>query len=448
MKLRVLPVGLALGFVSAALFAKGDAPFEGAAHLRGGPERSAPLRGGAQDDAAGPWTDGSLVPDGSKSVHILKADEPILIEPRAGAERRGSAGLGEHLPLFSMKQAGGCKSAWLGVGPHAWVCGDGVELSKADAIPATAHTLQGGSDGLPYRYYFVGPDGSLGYRKLIEADIGQPDFEFESGFAVAIVEERNAGGQRYGRTGNDFWIPMRDLGPAHSISFQGAEVPDGLSSVPFGWVVVKSTTVFSGPTSAKPTSESIAEFVKVDVFEEQGMFEKFTRVGDGKWVRSADLRHPVVAAPPDEVDVASHERWIDVDLSTQTVIAMEGERPTYATLVSSGKGRQGAYNATPIGTYRIWVKLTSTNMDNLEDENANRYYRMETVPWVQYFSKGVGLHGAFWHRSFGHQRSHGCVNLAPLDAQRLFWWTGPHVPAGWTAVFPTGGDKGSVVRVR
>jgi hypothetical protein len=76
-------------------------------------------------------------------------------------------------------------------------------------------------------------------------------------------------------------------------------------------------------------------------------------------------------------------------------------------------------------------------MDNLEDEGASRYYRMESVPWVQYFSKGVGLHGAYWHRSFGQMRSHGCVNLTPLDAQRLFWWTGPHLPAGWTAAFPT-----------
>ena len=109
-----------------------------------------------------------------------------------------------------------------------------------------------------------------------------------------------------------------------------------------------------------------------------------------------------------------------------------------ATLVSSGRGRQGTYNATPIGTYRVWAKLTSSNMDNLEDENANRYYRMETVPWVQFFSKGVALHGAFWHHSFGHVRSHGCVNLAPRDAEKIFYMTNPRIPAGWTAVLPSG----------
>ena len=66
-----------------------------------------------------------------------------------------------------------------------------------------------------------------------------------------------------------------------------------------------------------------------------------------------------------------------------------------------------------------------------------KYYAIEDVPYVQYFAKGVGLHGAFWHRGFGHVRSHGCVNLAPLDAQRLFAFTSPHLPAGWTAVLPT-----------
>jgi hypothetical protein len=73
---------------------------------------------------------------------------------------------------------------------------------------------------------------------------------------------------------------------------------------------------------------------------------------------------------------------------------------------------------------------------------------MEDVPWVQYFAKGVGLHGAFWHRSFGHVRSHGCVNLSPLDAERLFWWTAPRLPAGWTAVLPGAYDRPVVVRVR
>jgi lipoprotein-anchoring transpeptidase ErfK/SrfK len=188
--------------------------------------------------------------------------------------------------------------------------------------------------------------------------------------------------------------------------------------------------------------------VKVDWLEEAGQFERFVRIGEDRWVAARDLRHPTIAPPPAEIDLTAKERWIDVELATQTLVAYEGERPTFATLVSTGKGKPGTANGTPLGTFRIWVKLTTSNMDNLEDENARRYYRMESVPWVQYFDKGVGLHGAFWHRGFGHVRSHGCVNLSPLDAQRLFSFTSPRLPAGWTAVLPSERDRGTVVRVR
>ncbi|MCK6592294.1 MAG: L,D-transpeptidase, partial [Polyangiaceae bacterium] len=166
------------------------------------------------------------------------------------------------------------------------------------------------------------------------------------------------------------------------------------------------------------------------------------------WLKATDVRRPSLAAPPPEVDVAAGERWIDVDLATQTLVAYEGPKPVFTTLVSTGKGRPGSVTVTPKGVFRVWIKLLSSDMDNLEDENAARYYRMETVPYVQYFSKGVGLHGAFWHRGFGQVRSHGCVNLAPLDAQRLFAWTSPRLPAGWTAVVPTAHEPGTVIRVR
>jgi lipoprotein-anchoring transpeptidase ErfK/SrfK len=87
-------------------------------------------------------------------------------------------------------------------------------------------------------------------------------------------------------------------------------------------------------------------------------------------------------------------------------------------------------------------------MDNLESEEANRYYAIQEVPWVMYFKEGYGLHGTFWHRSFGTVQSHGCVNLTPLDAQRLFHWTSPRLPAGWTAVLPARHERGTLIRIR
>jgi hypothetical protein len=65
-----------------------------------------------------------------------------------------------------------------------------------------------------------------------------------------------------------------------------------------------------------------------------------------------------------------------------------------------------------------------------------------------FFDKAVALHGAFWHRDFGHVHSHGCVNLPPIDARWVFDFTSPHLPAAWSAVFPTQLERGTLVRVR
>lgn len=394
-----------------------------------------------------------------KSARVLKEDQPLLDRPSGQAGRRGSADRNVQLPVFAAQRGEGCSGRWLEVGPAAWVCEDAVELSAAASIDPLRRTWRDAPDGLPLQYYFIGPDGSFGYRRLESADVEEPDTQLEPGFAVAIVEERVQGGTRYGRTHRGFWVPMRDLGPVHGFAFSGADVPAGAAEIPFAWVVVEKARLHarSGAGAFTPTTDSKARFERVPVLEEaQGVTGGFVRIvapepgrpGAGAWLALRDVRRPHVSAPPPEVDVDAGERWIDVDLATQTLVAYEGRRPVFATIASTGKGRKGAATATPPGTYRVWIKLLTSDMDNLEDENAARYYRMEDVPYVQYFSKGVGLHGAFWHRSFGQVRSHGCVNLAPLDAQRLFWWTSPRLPAGWTAVVPTAHEPGTAVRVR
>ena len=47
-------------------------------------------------------------------------------------------------------------------------------------------------------------------------------------------------------------------------------------------------------------------------------------------------------------------------------------------------------------------------------------FELRDVPWIQYFASGYALHGAYWHDVFGIARSHGCINLAPIDARYVF----------------------------
>jgi lipoprotein-anchoring transpeptidase ErfK/SrfK len=61
-------------------------------------------------------------------------------------------------------------------------------------------------------------------------------------------------------------------------------------------------------------------------------------------------------------------------------------------------------------------------------------FELRDVPWVQYFEDAYALHAAYWHDVFGIARSHGCINMAPVDAHRVFMWTDPPVPQDWHGV--------------
>jgi lipoprotein-anchoring transpeptidase ErfK/SrfK len=159
----------------------------------------------------------------------------------------------------------------------------------------------------------------------------------------------------------------------------------------------------------------------------------YEEAAGGFWVLSS----PLVAAKPEiPSDLAPNEKWIGVDLTRQTLIAFEGKKPVFATLISSGRRNTQDKEKdfpTPTGTFRIGEKHITTTMDG--DVASDGPYSIEDVPWVQYFQGSYALHGAFWHDNFGYVRSHGCVNLAPEDARTLFAWTEPKLPDGWHGVF-------------
>jgi lipoprotein-anchoring transpeptidase ErfK/SrfK len=104
-------------------------------------------------------------------------------------------------------------------------------------------------------------------------------------------------------------------------------------------------------------------------------------------------------------------RWIDVDLSQQTVRAYEGNTVVRAMIVSTGT----AYYPTPPGRFRIYAKYASTTM-------SGPGYYLTGVPHTMYFYRGYALHGTYWHNNFGRPMSHGCINLSRGDAAWLYSW--------------------------
>lgn len=169
----------------------------------------------------------------------------------------------------------------------------------------------------------------------------------------------------------------------------------------------------------------------------------YQQTSEGFWVKLSDVIAPKPEPPPDLVE---GEKWIDVDLGKQVLVAFEGKRAVYVARISSG--RRNPWDAqhdypTPTGVYRIREKHVTTTMDG--DLAADGPYSIEDVPWVMYFKGSYALHGAFWHDDFGHPRSHGCINLSPQDARALFFWVDPRLPTGWHGVFATGRSGTRVV---
>ena len=74
-------------------------------------------------------------------------------------------------------------------------------------------------------------------------------------------------------------------------------------------------------------------------------------------------------------------------------------------------------------------------------------FLLQHVPWVQYFKGSYALHATYWHDVFGTARSHGCVNMAPIDAHRIFFWSEPNVPKGWHGVYANDQEVGTVVYI-
>ncbi len=219
------------------------------------------------------------------------------------------------------------------------------------------------------------------------------------------------------------------------------------------------------------------------------------------WLRAEDIG--VVDKPPTWPDFADKgEKWIDVSITQQVLVLYEGRKPVYATLVSTGRDKLGDPKetlSTLRGTFRLQSKHIAAAMDseenssvsggsrghgakmsanaaetterlkkaeasgsslNAEDKRrlanidkgrdpeygitmrrGSSDFELRDVPWIQYFASGYALHGAYWHDVFGIARSHGCINLAPIDARYVFQWTDPPVPKGWHGI-NVGADMG------
>ncbi len=269
----------------------------------------------------------------------------------------------------------------------------------------------------------------------------------EKGFFVSIGEELREGDRSYWRTARGGLVAKTDAYPYGPKDYQGNQLTPEMS-FPVGFVMVKDgTKLLDLDDEGKlKVVRSVDKRAFVDVEEEvEHAGKTYMRTVEGLLVKKDVLRMPDLQPIPKGLDAWDH--WIDVDIGKQMLVAYEGARPVYVTLISSGKrGKPEEPFETPTGRFRIYSKQITSNMDGATATDGN--YAIQDVPWVMYFQGSYALHGAFWHESFGSVRSHGCVNLGPSDARWLFSWTTPFLPDSWHGVHASDDNLGTTVIIR
>ena len=421
------------------------------------------------------------LPPGTRSLRLIRTVAARL-GPDEAAKRIGTVAGDTRVGWRDAAAGPGCEKSWYAIDPQGWVCGDflepspkgpsGVELPRLDL-----------DEVVPGTYGKVVDTGSYVYTKAKggkkpppppppdPAPTTDPDDDFaeeraaaaEAAAAAGLVKGRpllgsvnlrkygelDAGGKLFWKISksDDEYLPASAIREHKPSTFQGVRLGDdtGLTlPLAFVWPRGGGTTAWThGAAHGGGSRGQLKWRTAVPVLETaqdaSGVFA--FRIGDGEWIDAANVRVAMPAAMP--AGVKPGERWIDVDLDRQLLVAYEGDLPVYATLVSTGLKD----TPTETGIYRIWKKVAETDMKGLTGEDP---YSVATVPWTQFFSpeKGLALHTAYWHDRFGYPKSHGCVNLSPRDARWLYFFTDPQVPPGWSMAAGVVEAPGSVVRVR
>lgn len=383
----------------------------------------------------------------------------------------------------------GCEGGWYQVEPRGYVCaGKGASLSLDHPIVLAAPKGPRRDDPLPYGYAVsASPAPHLYFKLPTQADQARVEGStYRTHVALSKVRFKDLPSdpipqllldgkplpQPYGTVKDLAYSVHRGRANDHSAfgmmaSFDWTDRRFGLTTEldlialdrtkPPKNTAVAGVEIREGGRPAFVVRSGTSRYEKAgDKFDEKGSVPGRTGVEltgashggsmgllettDGSWLPAMGL---VVAEL--RMDRANHaargRKWISVSIEKQILVAYEGERPVYGALVSTGRGGMSDPEksfATIRGTFLIRAKHVSGTMDG--DQASDEAFDLRDVPYIQYFHEGYALHAAYWHDDFGKVRSHGCVNLAPIDAKWIFDWTDPEVPAEWHgAVSPQGG---------
>lgn len=350
----------------------------------------------------------------------------------------------------------GCDGGWFPIRPRGFVCA-GVTATTNLAHPTlAAMAIQPKLDApLPYAYARATRDTTV-----YEVDGQKTDgvhalgrLRAKSGLAVVgswAANDSEGKPMRLAMMTDGHFVPAPDLEAATPTHFEGVVLGEK-ASLPIAFVVKRGVRAWSIEGDEAEKKKPLEYHTRLDLtgrFRTLGGVE-FWATTDGRWVRLTDVT--LIRERHDFPAFATGERkWMDVSVVTGTLVAYEGKKAVFATLVSVGRDRLGAPESTAItqrGEFEIVGKhVTAAARDPASFADGTSVY---DAPWAIELSSGQLLVGAYWHDRFGIEHGPGNVELSPPDALWLFHWTDPEIPSGWHAVTEkTKSDAPPIVNVR
>lgn len=257
------------------------------------------------------------------------------------------------------------------------------------------------------------------------------------------------GPRRFGVTPEANLVPLDRVDPALGSVWHGVDLTKE-KGLPLAFVLRHEVCPYElGKGKAKRLEDD--EHEKRAVIHLTGRFRtvesvQYDESEEGVWFRSKDLIKVVKRTKfPDFVEDSS--KWVDVSLALQTMTLYEGKKPVYATLISSGKdvlGDPETSAATKLGTYSVTVKAATRTLDPRE---VDQTFDVQHAPYYLEYSPGFALTGSIWSDPQGEARGYHNIALTPVDAHRVYSWSGPELPTGfrWLAQKP---DETITIHVR
>jgi hypothetical protein len=263
------------------------------------------------------------------------------------------------------------------------------------------------------------------------------------GFWVSLDRRIRSGPRSYWRTQSSLFVPARAITTRPGSTFAGLAL-DETTTLPVGFIS-RRQGINAESMDERGRLRRARRMYHRDSFaiarEETVGNRLYYVTAEGLYYRADQVLK--VDRVEREARIPAGVKWIEVNLEHQTLVAYDGDRPAYVTLISSGRvkrrGDEDHDHHTPTGVFRIREKHITNTMDG-DGTVVDGPYSIEDVPYVQYFWRSFAFHTAFWHDNFGRTKSHGCVNMSPADSRWLFNWTTPGLPGGWHSVWAPEGE--------